>query len=393
MSGNLYINDNGDGDNYKLKRSSLRSAEANVKVYVGKDLIFDEEPKEFWHYSHILASQSGYIDTLLSTPLSKKNDSFPLNNFIEISIGDIAPSQWKRMINFLENHLNMLAEDAIELSMLYDKYDFEIGKNICDEILFKKALLKSNKLGYYENTIYSTYELDRCVQAIALSNLINLKKTFHWGRLWIFVIFNELKEFGTGSCFPLNANHIMILAPTIIRDSELCVNIGFEDCLDPIDSITYLEKYLNGGGDEFGFGLKNVATFDFGNGTHCDITNPVFPQLLIAMNEKNYAIKVAQIVVKRIVVEFSNVKNYNHKSSGVYMNGGIHDDRVVFNNEHCFRIDYCREKRQWQIGGYGNKNGDEIIFYCRGSQFAPIPPKNGWVAVSDTTIACPTLIY
>ena len=100
MSGNSYINDNGDGDNCKRKRSSLRSAVANVKVYVGKDLIFDKEPKEFWHYSHILASQSGYIDTLLSTPLSKKNDSFPLNDFIEISIVDIAPSQWTRRCFF-----------------------------------------------------------------------------------------------------------------------------------------------------------------------------------------------------------------------------------------------------------------------------------------------------
>jgi hypothetical protein len=65
------------GDNEEEhKRNSLRCDEANIKVIVGGEQGErykggdDNEKVVFWHYSHILASQSRYVDALLSAPLA-----------------------------------------------------------------------------------------------------------------------------------------------------------------------------------------------------------------------------------------------------------------------------------------------------------------------------------
>jgi hypothetical protein len=71
----------------------------------GEDSDNGKQQKVFWHMSQILASQSRYVDTLLSSPLKKNSnkddDSSSSLDYKEISLPDIKPSQWERMMTFL----------------------------------------------------------------------------------------------------------------------------------------------------------------------------------------------------------------------------------------------------------------------------------------------------
>jgi hypothetical protein len=76
----------------------------------------------YWYVSHVLASQSGYVDTLLSTRLPTNNDLNQSRDHKEITFPDIEPSQWERMLKFLADPYSMSEKDAFELVVLYDKY-------------------------------------------------------------------------------------------------------------------------------------------------------------------------------------------------------------------------------------------------------------------------------
>jgi len=94
---------------------------------------------EFWHYSQLLASQCRYVATILSAQI--RNAERNSDDFRTITFPDIAPSQWERMVRFLNDPKSIKVEDATELARLYDRYDFPIGIEICDEILSEKAVL------------------------------------------------------------------------------------------------------------------------------------------------------------------------------------------------------------------------------------------------------------
>ncbi|OEU23380.1 hypothetical protein FRACYDRAFT_233552 [Fragilariopsis cylindrus CCMP1102] len=190
-----------EGDNEEeRKRSSLRCAVANLKVIVGGEqgdgggnntTNDDETPttkKVFWHYTTVLASQSRYVDALLA---SKKNDSYGEStaaNFTEITFPDISPSQWKRMIKFLTNvkaAWDMSKKDAIELIILYDKYDFTQGIELCDRVLSSIFYKDSEEFKKHRNDLDL---LDRCIDVVVLSHEKNLKETMKYVNDWLYNI-------------------------------------------------------------------------------------------------------------------------------------------------------------------------------------------------------------
>lgn len=84
-----------------------------------------DERRSYWcFYSQILASQSRYVDTLLSTPLPTNNEKNPTNDYKEIVFPGTTFSQWERMMRFLTDplaHDAIAVEDAMELAPIYDK--------------------------------------------------------------------------------------------------------------------------------------------------------------------------------------------------------------------------------------------------------------------------------
>lgn len=181
------------GDNEEeRKRSSLRFAVANLKVIVGGEQGDGggkpTTKKVFWHYTTVLASQSRYVDALLA---SKKNDSYGEStaaNFTEITFPDISPSQWKRMIKFLTNvkaAWDMSKKDAIELIILYDKYDFTQGIELCDRVLSSIFYKDSEEFKEHRNDLDL---LDRCIDVLVLSHKKNLKETMKYANDWLYSI-------------------------------------------------------------------------------------------------------------------------------------------------------------------------------------------------------------
>ena len=104
--------DNNNKAQDKRRRSSLRSVEADLKVIVGGEVagengMIESEEKVYWHYSPTVASQSGYVDAFLSTHLpTEMNDKDDTSSdYKEISFPDVSPSQWERMIRFVNDPL------------------------------------------------------------------------------------------------------------------------------------------------------------------------------------------------------------------------------------------------------------------------------------------------
>lgn len=285
-------------DERNRQRSSLKFMDADLKVIVGEDPSEGNKEGErevYWHFRTILASQSGYVDTLLSTSLPTDSDSNPTQDYREITFPDITPSQWDRMIQFLIDPFaleSMSVNDAIELAVLYDKYEFKTGIKICDDILCKKAVIKVRKLAvntfngiikpFNSTNVHDPSDVDQCVQAIVLSERINLRKTFYWGRMWLFSIFVKLNSDGPVAGFPLTASQITQLVPTIIKDNQLKYVTDHETSFIGHNEI---QEYLNGCGEEIGLRLKDEIRID---GRTTDITNPMFPDFFIAMHEKNF---------------------------------------------------------------------------------------------------------
>lgn len=88
--------------------------------------------KEYHHYAAILASQSSYIDAMLSSPMKEGTERV-------IHFPDLDPDTWEEMIKFLQpdQAQYMQISDIIKVLVAYDKYDFTAGKACCDAVLAK----------------------------------------------------------------------------------------------------------------------------------------------------------------------------------------------------------------------------------------------------------------
>jgi len=354
-----------------MKFSSLRSATADLKVIVGPET----EREVFWQYSQILASQSGYVDTLLSTRLPTNDDSNLHEDHREVVISDIAPSQWKRMMEFLADPKPMTVEDAFELVVLYDQYEFKYGIKICDDLLSEKAILKCQGLSFNMRS-YDPSKVEQCVHAIELSEKIHLRKTFFWGRTWLKCAMKQVIR-----SFPLSVDQFKRLVPTFVRDSELKAssrvlsNIFFLDDSDR----DYFTKYLDGDGEELGINLKDMIHIgSLKRVTTEELTNPLLPELFLSKHEKERARYVAQQATKNVTVLAPIVE-----LSGTY-------EMDSFDNYYCSQNEMVIWKNPdsmlWEF--YSNLSDDEEesyrpIYRCRGSQFEPLPPKNGWFDVES----------
>jgi len=371
----------GDGpnknDEHGRKRTSLRSAEADLKVVVGKDLGGDtqnENMKVYWHFSQTLAAQSGYVDTLLSTSIGTNIDSNSSMDHKEIFIDYVLPEQWDRMMRFITNPLalkSITIDDAMELAPIYDKYEFLLGLQICDEVLSEKALIRSNS----DNDL-STVE--QCVQAIVLAHDVNLRKTFHWGREWLKDIFSVALDADSVAKFPLTAIQISLLVPTFIRDGEL-QSFSTASGNDRAINANMIAEYLDGSAEELSFNLIGVINDHFRPDDLVDLTSPLFPGFLLARMEISHISRLSQKGQNRGSIQ---VAMYNtHHAAGYYNLNRNTGNYSRQDGEDLYELHRCPRERHWQLC-----RNNEILFSCRNSRFSPFPPLQGseWVGVDET---------
>ena len=104
----------------------LRSSEPDLKIILGSG---DDRATE-WYHSQGLALKSKYIDTMLATPMREQETR-------TLTFPDISPSIWRKMMTYLDDPLairKMKPEDVKDVALLYDKYEFTRGCELCKQI-------------------------------------------------------------------------------------------------------------------------------------------------------------------------------------------------------------------------------------------------------------------
>ena len=111
----------------------------DLQVSIGED-------EQLYHYhSLILASQSLYIDTLLSSPVAHKEQEK-----MRISFPEIQPETWEKMMKYLgPSEANPSLDDLLMIIPLYDKYQFPAPLQYCDMHISKDILIRHR--GYYHD--------------------------------------------------------------------------------------------------------------------------------------------------------------------------------------------------------------------------------------------------
>lgn len=362
-------------DAQKRKRSSLRSIEADLKVIVGrKDADEDndkrgedKENKEstyevFWEFSQSLAAQSEYVNTFLATSLHTSNDSAPHKDHNEIVFEDITPSQWKLMMRFINNPLaftEMEVHEAVDVAPLFDKYEFANGVKLCDEVLFKKVDFEVHI------DIKNLDQMEDLTQIALLAHNFNLKKTSYMGRNWLRELLYDSIEGKSVTKFPLTKTQISLLVPVILHDNELqdmfdVLGLGEFGDFDDDDVAEHFDK----GGAEFSLGLENIVRMYFDDADHIDLTNPMFPSLLLARIGQISATSLCQLHVKSIRVRFAEEREwheYHFDFNGNYA-GGVRN------------VIRCPITKNWQL----LVNDGQLLSTCKNSRFLPVPPPRGW---------------
>ena len=218
-------------DEEDREQESLRSKTADLKVIIGgaeEEVVLarkEKKPKSkqyqqkvFWHFSQVLASQSRYVDTLLSNPLkavataaaatgspatattrSKKkqrrssnshednDDKDDASDYKVIAFPDIAPALWEKMMEYITSPasiLSMSPTKAMQLIVPYDKYEFTTGIELCDTIMsnYIEKKVKTHKSRFYS----SLDDGDRIIKMIVMGHEKNLNQTINIGMYWFY---------------------------------------------------------------------------------------------------------------------------------------------------------------------------------------------------------------
>lgn len=373
------------GDNEEEReRNSLRCDDANIKVTVGGEQgdgggnnttnDDDETPttkKVFWHYSQVLASQSRYVDALLSAPLaaaaaaSKKKDSDEESktaNPTEITFPDISPSQWERMIKFLTDPVavrDMNKKDAIELIIPYDKYDFTQGIRLCDKVLSSIFYEDSEE---FKKQINDLDLLDRCIDVVVLSHEKNLIETMENAKYWLYDIFSDGYD---SELVILTVDHVRKLVPVI--DS-------YKD--DP-------EQYTLQSAIEERLGKKGI-----------DVLSPMFPDFFVAQNQL-FAARITTLkLVNEITIENSWGSIPGDYSPEISRDFGIDGTCIYYKKCIAPARGFVWLKKN-QVGDWTISENLRLLFICKGSRCATLPPKTGWERTDGRTVTrrLPVLSY
>jgi hypothetical protein len=105
----------------------LRSSEPDLQIILGSD----DDVVTKWCHSPTLASKSKYIDAMLAAPMQESENR-------TITFPDISPEVWDNMIMFLDDPVaarRMTAKDALAVAVFYDKYEFEQGRKLCEDVM------------------------------------------------------------------------------------------------------------------------------------------------------------------------------------------------------------------------------------------------------------------
>ena len=151
----------------------LRSSEPDLQIILGSG----DDVSIQWHHSSILAAKSKYIDTMLSTQMREQASR-------KITFPDITPEIWEKMNSFLDDPLasrNMKPEDVRDVALLYDKYEFTMGRKLCEAII--SDYLNHNSLKEKERSY--TLDLELIIHLTSVAQEAHFSSAFEMGREYL----------------------------------------------------------------------------------------------------------------------------------------------------------------------------------------------------------------
>ena len=183
----------------------------DLKVVLGTA----EDESIQWHHSQALASKSRYIDAMLSTPMKEREEH-------TITFPDITLDTWEKLMHFLDSPVaarDMSAEDARDLALFYDKYEFLEGRKLCDAILvdyFKKSIgMKEKKF---------ELDLDLTIDLVNVAHRASMKAAFAEGIKYIWKkLVSSTVPYGR---MMFEEKHLVILVPLLKYSLDNKKNLG-----------------------------------------------------------------------------------------------------------------------------------------------------------------------
>jgi len=196
----------------------LRSYPPDLTVVLGTD----PNKESFQCHGVILAGHSEYVDNMLAAPMKESSHRV-------ITFPDISPENWKKMMNILEP--NILEphrkfprtsrihrdEDLLEVSPLFDKYQFTRGLQLCDDYL--SHLLDLN------NFISSSHHqeenvLEFIVPCILIAHELHLKKSEPIATQCATYILTEMTQESRYNILP---RYVSALIPfVVLKNKVIC---------------------------------------------------------------------------------------------------------------------------------------------------------------------------
>lgn len=353
---------NEDDDPPKKEPSSvlrpLKSCEPDLEIVVGSE-------KEVFHYhSAIMASYSDYIDTMLASPMRESST-------MKISFPDISPTVWRKMMSFLEpgGTREVKIEDYGEILPFFDKYNFKIGIDLCDEI-------------------YSDYFHLRKKGSIASWSMLvpMASQSYEFGlpRSKAQAIEFARDMFDRGTTYQMEANDFRSLIQ-LIQDEE--------ETLKSIMSLTYGEEEVS---DKTLEEMKDIVN----NGSFMSLFRTKCMQI------DELAEVLRQLTVKRLEIRSSGVDDINGEYTREYAGDMMDKPGAMY---YLYSMSVVRDEvpakailealdpfgKKWQISitPIGEAMEPQVYYTWKTDYGSLVPPKYGWVADSEEYAPLPSLSY
>lgn len=258
-----------------------------------------------------------------------------------LTFPDISVKDWERMMNYVTLPVWSRAltfRHALRLVVLYDKYDFHTGVELCDDKLEDIFFGSDDK----------EISIDQKVNTVILGeSIVGLEETRDSAVRWVNHLIGDVRAVK----MDLTVDHVKSLVPILVKHDVLC---------EAVKELIGVEAK--------------------------DITCPLFPALFVSQFQLIAARNTAHNIVNLVQVT-------NCDEAGIYKasGSGVIDDSCsfrYFGDQRGWLEIRKREGENWELIKWvpvPSAPGDSILtvdgmtlYICEGSRFAVLPPRTGW---------------
>ncbi|CAB9519680.1 expressed unknown protein [Seminavis robusta] len=320
-------NDKGIAKDAEPLFKNIRSSDPDVKILVKYE---DGEgklaTKEYQMYGQHISQLSKFIDTSLSVEMKEKSTK-------EIIFQDVQPELFEKAIKFHQDLCairSITPKDALSLVEFYDKYEFQRGLNLCDDVLVS-YIEEQNAL----DMMTPPHDLDLLVEAASLAFQCNLTRTKDMALSYLGSRFKDLESM---------YGRIMFDSGHLNKLHQLFVDGQFDDCL-PHDM------------------------------TKEEVASPLFPKYFATHTAAVYGGSTCTAV---------DLSGTGTALDGRYSrhNNDFRKGRVIWNARFC-EVLFEKETNtgDWAIVTEGQAGSRLVLFTCPHSNIFGFPPAGPWMDV------------